>query len=162
MASIRAQAGAQDDTFLAQANAKMTIEFDPPAEDLRVLELVNKTNQFNLNGRRFTELEWRKQITDPPGAFVMAVSYRDRFGPPGKIAVIRGRICGAAVEVDTWVMSCRALSRSIEHRCLGILFERFSAEEIQLHFAATARNAPFGEMLAQYSEDGVPFRTSAF
>jgi FkbH-like protein len=167
MASLRACVGHQGDSFLAQAEAKMTIEFDPPAEDLRVLELVNKTNQFNLNGRRYTEQEWRKELAGHPDAdrwdaFVMAVSYQDRFGPLGKIAVMRGRSCGGAVDVDTWVMSCRAFSRRIEHRCLEILFERFGAEEIRLQFAVTSKNSPLREMLAQYVDGSTSISRERF
>jgi len=160
MASLRGSAefrgqGDSQDQFLAAARAKMTIEFDPPAEDSRVLELVNKTNQFNLNGRRYTEQEWRRGLAglpDSESSFVMTVSYRDRFGPLGKIAVIRGVSNGGKVEVGAWVMSCRALSRRIEHRCLEILFERFHTEELRLQFVATSKNAPLREMLARYGE----------
>jgi FkbH-like protein len=161
MASLRACVGHQDDSFLSQAKAKMTVVFDPPAEDLRVLELVNKTNQFNLNGRRYTEQEWRKELAGPD-RFVMAVSYQDRFGPLGKIAVMRGRSCGGAVDVDTWVMSCRAFSRRIEHRCLEILFERFGAEEIRLQFAVTPKNSPLREMLAQYVDGSTSISRERF
>jgi len=150
-AEVREQGHSQDQ-FLSGAGAKMSVEFNPPAQDARVLELVNKTNQFNLNGRRYTEQEWRKGAAEP-GAFVMAVSYRDRFGPLGKIAIIRGRSCEGAVDVDTWVMSCRAFSRRIEHRCLEILFERFGEDQIRLQFAAIPRNGPFREMLAHYLDN---------
>ena len=146
-ADVRAQAGRpgdDQDRFLSEARARMSIEFDPPAEDARVPELVNKTHQFNLNGRPYTAL------TDSPGAFVMAVSYQDRFGPLGKIAVIRGHDRNGAVEIGTWAMSCRAFSRRIEHRCLEILFDRFGAAEIHLQFAATSRNSRFREMLELY------------
>lgn len=148
---VRGQGG--EESFLAEARAKMTIEFNPLSSDSRVLELVNKTNQFNLNGVRHTEVEWRRDLAEP-GAFVMVVSYRDRFGPLGKIAVIKGRAEDGAVEMTTWVMSCRAFSRRIEHRCLEILFERFQAEEIRLQFASTPKNAPFREMVAAYAEAG--------
>ena len=55
-----------------------------------MLELVNKTNQFNLNGRRYTEADWRKLLARP-GALLVAVSYEDKFGPLGTIAVVAGR-----------------------------------------------------------------------
>jgi len=127
------------ESFLAQADATMTLEFNPPASDGRVLELVNKTNQFNLNGRRYTEADWRKQ-REQPGAFVLAVSYEDKFGPLGKIAVLCGRHLDGAVDLSAWVMSCRAFSRRIEDRCLEILFDRFGVDEIKFQFEPTPKS----------------------
>jgi len=141
--------GGTPEAFLAQAAATMTVEFNPPASDRRVLELVNKTNQFNLNGRRYTEAEWRKQ-SERPGAFVLAVSYQDKFGPLGKIAVLCGRHTGRAVDLSAWVMSCRAFSRRIEDRCLEILFDRFGVDEIRLQFEPTPKNGPTGEAFERY------------
>ena len=81
--------GSED--FLSSAEAAVVVDFN--GSDPRVLELVNKTNQFNLNGVRKTEAEWRQQLNEP-GAFSMAVSYADKFGRLGEIAVLTGA-CGA-------------------------------------------------------------------
>ena len=141
--------GGAPEAFLEQAGATMTVEFNPPASDRRVLELVNKTNQFNLNGRRYTEADWRKQM-EQPGAFVLAVSYEDKFGPLGKIAVLCGRHTDRAVDLSAWVMSCRAFSRRIEDRCLEILFDRFGVDEIRFRFEPTVKNGPTREAFERY------------
>ncbi len=115
--------------------------------DPRALELVNKTNQWNLNGRRETEGDWRARLDDPD-TFVLVVSYRDKYGPLGKIAVVRGRRRGRALAVDTWVMSCRAFARRVEHRCLEQLFAREDADEIVFDYAPTDRNGPLRDLFA--------------
>jgi FkbH-like protein len=143
------QSGGAPEDFLAQAAAKITVEFNPPASDTRVLELVNKTNQFNLNGRRYTETDWRRQL-DRDGAFAIAVSYEDKFGPLGKIAVLRGWQRDGAVDLDAWVMSCRAFSRRIEDRCLEILFDKFGVDEIRFQFQPTSKNGPTSEVFERY------------
>jgi FkbH-like protein len=125
----------------------MVVEFNAP--DSRMLELVNKTNQFNLNGCRKTEAEWQKEL-DEPGAFSIAVSYEDKYGPLGKIAVIQGAHHDRVVEVSTWVMSCRAFSRRIEHRCLEILIDRFGARELRFQFAPTPKNDPVSAFFRPY------------
>jgi FkbH-like protein len=135
--------------FLAQAAAGMTVEFNPPAGDPRLLELVNKTNQFNLNGRRYTETDWSRQLQQPE-AFAVAVSYQDKFGPLGKIAVLCGRLQNRAVEVTAWVMSCRAFSRRVEDRCLEILFDKFGVDEIHFQFEPTPKNGPAREAFERY------------
>jgi FkbH-like protein len=130
-------------------DATVTVEWNPPASDARVLELVNKTNQFNLNGRRHTEAQWRQQL-DEAGAFCVAVSYQDKFGPMGKIAVLCGRREDGVVHLGAWVMSCRAFSRRIEDRCLEILFEKFGVEELRFQFEPTAKNKPTSEVFERY------------
>jgi FkbH-like protein len=144
-----AGSGVSADEFLAQADAVMEVQFDPPPDDSRVLELVNKTNQFNLNGLRHTEAEWRRGV-ETPGAFVMVVSYKDKFGALGKIAVLKGVAGDGEVDVSAWVMSCRAFSRRIEHRCLEILFDKFGAREIRFQFTPTPKNSPLREMFEQF------------
>ncbi len=145
-ARTRGSAGSPED-FLAAAEAAITLEYDPPASDRRVVELVNKTNQFNLNGIRYTDAEWHALVREP-GAFAIAVSYQDKFGPLGKVAVLRGRRDGSRVRIDSWVMSCRAFSRRIEHQCLRAVFERYGASEIVLNFKPTPKNGPVQDFLS--------------
>jgi len=130
--------------FLASADATITFEWNPPAEDARILELVNKTNQFNLNGRRFTLAEWH-QLAASPGAFTLAVSYQDKFGPLGKIAVVAGQQTASALNVEVWVMSCRAFSRRIEYQVLKQLFEK--ADRIEFAYTETSKNGPAKDFL---------------
>lgn len=141
------------DEFLRTAQAYMVFEFVQRDGDNRAFELVNKTNQFNLNGKRISETEWRDCFSDP-AAFALAVSYKDKFGPLGKIAVIMGKACGSQLCVTNWVMSCRAFSRRIEHQCLKYLFETRAIEEITFDYQATPRNGPLQEFFTELM--GVP------
>lgn len=138
--------GSVPEDFLAQADAVVSFDFCPAPEDSRVLELVNKTNQFNLNGLRRTEADW-SNLTRQPETVVGVISYKDKFGPLGKIAVLQGNRRGTTLHVNTWVMSCRAFSRRLEHQCLRTLFDRFSLSEIVFDFAPTAKNGPTQEFL---------------
>lgn len=147
----RFETGASAESFLEQAEAVVTMEYDPPASDTRVVELVNKTNQFNLNGVRYTEAEWQ-DVLRQPRSFCAAVSYRDKFGPLGKIAVIRGKEQGKRLAIATWVMSCRAFSRRIEYQSLFQIFRKFSPGEIVFEYRATGKNAPIQAFLAQVLE----------
>jgi FkbH-like protein len=144
-----AAAGAvtSSDDFLARIDAELTLEFPTGTPPGRALELLNKTNQFNLNGRRYTEGDWLAYLRRP-GVFLMVVGYGDKYGPLGTVAVLTGRAGPEGLRVDNWVMSCRAFSRRIEHRCLRELFRRYRADEVLLDFAATPRNGPLREFLA--------------
>jgi len=133
--------------FLEQIEADISFNFSKSPLDPRALELVNKTNQFNLNGKRCTEASWYNYFLDPT-SFLMLVSYKDKFGPLGKIAVIAGRR-NRKLNVDMWVMSCRAFSRRIEHRCLEELFAKFDVDEIELDYLQTDRNTPLSQFLTE-------------
>jgi FkbH-like protein len=137
-----------DESFLAQAEAELTFDFRKDVQDARPLELLNKTNQFNLNGRRCTEGDWRAVLADAE-AVVCVVSYRDRYGPLGKIGVLVGRLAGRTLAVESWVLSCRAFSRRIEQQTLARLFARFDLEAIAFAFEATPRNGPLQTFLTE-------------
>jgi FkbH-like protein len=136
------------EAVLEQARAELTIELGRDAADVRALELVNKTNQFNLNGRRFTEREWTTYLADP-NAFLLTATYKDRFGPLGKIAVLAGRADGSRILVESWVMSCRAFARRIEHQCVKRLFETFPGRTLTFDYRETPRNGPLTRCLME-------------
>ncbi len=134
------------DAFLKSAEACIVFDGGRSTGDTRAFELVNKTNQFNLNGKRFSESEWRQFFTDP-NAFMITASYKDKYGPLGKIAVVMGKAHAKNVHLDSWVVSCRAFSRRIEHQCLKYLFDAMDANEITFGYQATPRNGPIQEFL---------------
>jgi FkbH-like protein len=132
------------DDFLQSADASIRFTFGKQVTDSRALELINKTNQFNLNGKRLSDAAWKTYLNDP-ATFLMTASYEDKFGALGKIAVLLGRTEGKALRIDSWVMSCRAFSRRIEHQSLKQLFQKFDAEEICFDYQPTPRNGPLRE-----------------
>jgi FkbH-like protein len=144
---VMLEGGAAPDAFLKEAQAVVTFDFEDAGTDPRALDLINKTNQFNLNGLRSTPADWQSRLVRP-GAVVATVAYRDRYGPLGKIAVLQGTREGQSLRIETWVMSCRAFARRIEYQCVKTLFDRYALDEVQLDFAATAKNGPFREFLA--------------
>ena len=143
------------DDFLKNADAEIEFSFAKQALDTRAFELINKTNQFNLNGKRLTEAAWQEYLSDP-ATFLITVSYEDKYGPLGKIAVLLGKVQERRVRVDFWVMSCRAFSRRIEHQCLKQLCERFDVTEIIFDYQTTPRNGPLQEFFAAIAGAPMP------
>ena len=137
---------ANPENFLKEARATVRFDFSGSKEDLRALELVNKTNQFNLNGARYTESDWTSELLRADSRLIVT-SYEDRFGQLGKIAVILGHLGDSALSIRTWVMSCRAFSRRIEYQCLKTCFDRYGVSEIDFDFLATPKNGPIQEFL---------------
>ncbi len=102
------------DAYLA--SLEMQIDFAPfdRTGRARISQLINKSNQFNLTTRRYSEAEVAAAEADS-AVFTLQVRLVDKFGDNGMISVIICRPAGpAAWEVDTWLMSCRVLGRKVE------------------------------------------------
>jgi FkbH-like protein len=97
----------------------MTISFQPFDEigRARISQLINKSNQFNLTTRRYTEAQVGEMEADP-NCFTLQVRLVDTFGDNGMISVIICRRDADDWLVDTWLMSCRVLGRRVEQAVL--------------------------------------------
>ncbi|MFH6782591.1 MULTISPECIES: HAD-IIIC family phosphatase [Methylobacterium] len=90
----------------------------------RIVQLVNKTNQFNLTTRRLREAE-AAALIDDPDTLTLQLRLTDRLGDNGVIAVVIGRLAERDLDVElaieTWLMSCRVLGRRVEEGTLAVL-----------------------------------------
>ncbi len=87
----------------------------------RVVQLINKTNQFNLTTRRHQDADVEAVMADPH-AFGLQIRLLDRFGDNGIIAIVIGRLTAPdTVTIDTWLMSCRVLGRGVERTTLNLV-----------------------------------------
>jgi FkbH-like protein len=85
---------------------------------VRIAQLINKSNQFNLTTRRYSESEV-EAIEHDPTKFTMQVRLADCFGDNGMISVIVFDKAPEAWSCDTWLMSCRVLGRRVEELVLA-------------------------------------------
>lgn len=116
-ANLQKQAGGVD-AYLA--SLEMIITFQPfdATGRARIVQLINKSNQYNLTTRRYTDPEVAEAENDP-AVFTLQVRLADIFGDNGMISVVICRPAQAGVwEVDTWLMSCRVLGRKVENMVL--------------------------------------------
>jgi FkbH-like protein len=114
------------------ASLDMTITFQPfdATGRPRIVQLINKSNQYNLTTRRYTDPEVT-EAEDDPAVFTLQVRLADIFGDNGMISVIICRPGEAGVwEIDTWLMSCRVLGRKVEHMVLREVLEHARAAGI--------------------------------
>ena len=84
----------------------------------RIAQLINKTNQFNLTTRRYSESEVDAFEKSASG-LTLQIRLIDRFGDNGMVSVV---ICveqGGDWIIDTWLMSCRVLNRKLEQATLN-------------------------------------------
>jgi FkbH-like protein len=110
----------------------------------RTVQLINKSNQFNLTTRRYTE-EDVLAVMDDPGAFGLQLRLTDRFGDNGVIAIIIGRLRDDGdLYIDTWLMSCRVLGRQVEPTTLNLIAQearRLGAKRLIGEYIPTKKNA---------------------
>jgi FkbH-like protein len=115
---LELQSGSGDlDSYLR--SLKMTATFAPfdAISRNRITQLINKSNQFNLTTRRYTEAEVAALERDP-NVFTLQVRLSDQFGDNGMICVVICRREHEAWMIDTWLMSCRVLKRRVEEAVL--------------------------------------------
>ncbi len=129
-ANLQKQVGGVD-AYLASLD--MTITFQPfdATGRARIVQLINKSNQYNLTTRRYTDPEVAAAESDP-AIFTLQVRLADIFGDNGMISVVICRPAEAGVwEIDTWLMSCRVLGRKVEHMVLREILEHAREAGIQ-------------------------------
>jgi len=108
----------------------------------RVVQLCNKTNQFNLRTVRHTESQ---VLAIMQSADVLTLQLRliDRFGDNGIIGIVIGVLSGQSLRIDAWLMSCRVLGRRIEEATLNLIVEearKLGASELQGEYLPTKKN----------------------
>ena len=110
----------------------------------RITQLINKTNQFNLTTRRYTEAEVAACMQDE-GCITLAGRLEDKFGDNGLVSAIIGRVRGGAVHIELWVMSCRVFKREFELAMFDALAAACLERGVRTILGAylpTAKNAP--------------------
>ena len=86
----------------------------------RIVQLIQKTNQFNLTTRRYTETEVRKFTADPKYK-ILQMTVKDKFGDYGIVAVAILKFNDSKLYIDTFLMSCRVLGRNVETALLSYI-----------------------------------------
>ncbi len=115
-----------------------------PATVARAAQLTQKTNQFNLTTQRYSEQRLAALAADPRWC-ALTVALRDRFGDNGTVGLMIAERVGAAWEIDTFLMSCRVIGRTVETAMLAALAEiagRDGARTLRGAFRPTKKNVP--------------------
>ena len=136
------------------AALELEVRIDPAVADdaPRLAQLTERTNQFHCAKRARGETE----ILGGELA-AHAVRVRDRFGDYGLVGALLSRPHGDALRAETFLLSCRALGRGVEHRMLAALGE-FAVERglaaVEIPFERAPRNRPALDFLRAVVGDG--------
>lgn len=122
---LRSGTGTLED-FYRSLQMEVEIASVTPQTLTRVAQLTQKTNQFNLTTRRYTEQQIA-EMTAKGVWQVYSLRTQDRFGDNGLVGVAITRFNGEACEIETFLMSCRVVGRTVETAFLSHL----AAEALQ-------------------------------
>jgi FkbH-like protein len=111
----RAFHGVQE--YLFSLNMVLSAERLSKRDIPRASQLTQKTNQFNLTTRRYSEAEMASALDDS-GLRVYIGGLSDRFGDYGKVVLCMARVSGESASIENFLMSCRVMDRGVERAFL--------------------------------------------
>jgi FkbH-like protein len=146
-------ASASMEDYLTSLQMRATVRAIDEADLPRVVQLLGKTNQFNLTTRRHGEEQVRRMLAEP-GALGLTVRMADRYGDSGLVACVLAlpEPDVRALRIDTWLMSCRVIGRTLEHLTLRELAShatRLGYRRLIGEYIPTAKN----QLVARLYED---------
>jgi FkbH-like protein len=138
--ALQQSAGGLDE-YLADLHMQVKLAPFDEANLPRIVQLINKTNQFNLTTRRITDEEVHRLMRE--GAYTMSLRVSDRFGDSGLTGVLIAIREKDALRIDTWLMSCRVLGRRLDEVMFAALARYARAQGLRRivgEFIPTAKN----------------------
>ncbi|MDO5559505.1 MAG: HAD-IIIC family phosphatase [Oscillospiraceae bacterium] len=149
--------------YLLSLDMKAQISDFEPVYLERIVQLTNKSNQFNLTTKRYTMAEMSDTFESPDYIRLFG-KLTDKYGDNGIVSVVIGEIKNTQLHIDLWLMSCRVLKRNMEYAMLDELISQCSKRgisEVYGYYYKTAKNSmvenlygDFGFMQTENNEDG--------
>lgn len=146
--------------YLKSLDMKATIGDFIPVYIARITQLTNKSNQFNLTTKRYTQTEM-EEVWHSPNYIRLYGKLIDKFGDNGVVSVVIGEKREDTLHIDLWLMSCRVLKRDMEQAMLDTLVEKCrqnGISKIRGYYYPTKKNGMVRELygtfgFAKISED---------
>ncbi len=145
--ALERDAGTVED-FLAGLQMRAEIRAFDDLTLPRVVQLIGKTNQWNLTTRRHDAAAVKEMLEDP-ATVTRSARLEDRFGDHGLVAVGIARIEGDQATLDTLLMSCRVIGRHLEHTLLAEIAAAVAAKGVTRlvgEYLTTERNGLVAEV----------------
>ncbi len=146
------QAVSSPEEFYRSLEQEAEIQLASPLTLARIAQLTQKTNQFNLTTRRYTEQQI-SEMMDGPGWAVLALKVRDRYADNGLVGLAILHDAEMACEIDTFLLSCRVIGRTVETALLAYLAAQARARgatSLTGWFLPTKQNAPAKDFYARH------------
>lgn len=132
--------------YLKSLKMKGEIQSFVPMYMSRIAQLTNKSNQFNLTTRRYSQSDI-EAVADDPEHITLYGRLGDKFGDNGVVSIVIGKIGGEdhdELHMELWLMSCRVLKRDMEFAMMDELVGKARTARIKKiigYYYPTAKNA---------------------
>lgn len=140
----QAQQSFQDyGTYLKSLEMKGTIKAFEGIYMARIAQLTNKSNQFNLTTKRYSQADIEAIAADD-AYITLYGKLEDKFGDNGVVSVVIGRKEEQSLHMELWLMSCRVLKRDMEFAMMDELVSQCKAQGLRTiygYYYPTAKNA---------------------
>lgn len=141
-AALKSSASSLEDFLTSLKMKALTSPFDE-IHLPRITQLINKTNQFNLTTRRYSESVVSKYMQDP-NCIHFYLRLEDTFTDHGLVGLIIAFREESILTIDTWLMSCRVIGRTVENTMFQVLCDRaanLGCSHIRGIYIPTAKNS---------------------
>lgn len=138
--------------YLKSLELCITLYIDDVSEIVRISQMTQKTNQFNLTTKRYTENDIENFIKDE-NKMVLAIGVSDKFGDNGIVGLAILEYQNDTAFIDTLLMSCRVLGRNIEYKFMDIIVDILkekSISEIKSKYLKTLKNEQVTDLYDRY------------
>ena len=116
------------DDYLASLDMVLTVYIDNKKYISRISQMTQKTNQFNLTTKRYTENEIALMI-DNKSINVIAINVHDKYGDSGLTGL--AILDNTKAEIDTFLLSCRVIGRNIEYQLMNIIIDKAKKNKLK-------------------------------
>jgi FkbH-like protein len=154
IAELEASAASIEEFYRSLAMSAVVKPFD--SIDLpRIAQLLGKTNQFNLTTRRHGVPQLQAFMANPDCVH-LSLRLRDRFADHGLVSLAIALKRDDALDIETWLMSCRVIGRTVEaellkHLCLHA--QRLGCHKLTGTYIPTAKNGMVKDIYARFGFD---------
>jgi len=130
------------DEFLEKLGMVVTVKFADEKSIHRIAQLTQRTNQFNLTTKRYSEADI-KACVDNDACDVLYLSLKDKYGDAGIVGAVILQFSGDTAEIDAFLLSCRVIGRGVENAFLSCVVEAARLRKVEIvqgKFSPTSKN----------------------
>lgn len=134
------------DDFIKSLEIVTEIRMNDVADFARIAQMSQKTNQFNLTGKRYTDLEIKDAFDR--GGMVFSLSVKDKFGDSGMTGAAIVNVAGETAEIENLFLSCRILERKIEFTFMDEILGKLRSAGVKMLkacYVKALKNAPVAD-----------------
>lgn len=127
--------------YLQSLQTRLTVRKNEQERISRIAELTQKTNQFNVTTKRYSEKDIY-DLMNSSDSCVYSFHVSDKFGDSGLVGVCIVRKSGKIATIDTFLMSCRVIGRGVEFAAWDVISSEIqNADKIEAQYIPTQKNS---------------------